>query len=159
MLHLRRFNPFGTATREVLFIIYILGVMMITLLPQPEPYQSDHMIRLLPFEDIGRFLRSGRGVRNVAGNVLLFLPLGLFWARHSFIRVLLLAGLASLSIELAQLGLSLFAGANRTTSLDDVILNTSGAALGYAVATALQVRGRASRPTGNAPIGRPKTGA
>jgi hypothetical protein len=139
MLPLRRYMSFRTTSRQVLFICYILGVMLITLVPSPALPERRLDLHLQPFEDIGR-LRYGRGKLNVIGNVLLFLPLSMFLPGRSFVRVLLLGGLGSVSIELCQLGLSLFADANRTISLDDVILNTSGAVLGYAVATMLSVR-------------------
>ena len=140
----RRLLDHGTRARRVLVVCYVLGIMMITLLPTPGTSESHVSLRLLPFTDIGR-LRFGRGTLNAVGNVLMFVPLGMIISRRSFIRVLLLAGLASLAIELAQLGLSLWAHADRTTSTDDVILNISGAAVGYAVSTAWRWSRRASR--------------
>jgi glycopeptide antibiotics resistance protein len=130
-----------TTTYRVLFICYILSVMMITFLPTPAPPEPRLSLSLLPFEDIGR-LREGGGALNAIGNVLLFMPLGLFLSRRSFVHVLLLGCFASLCIEVTQLGLTLFAGADRTISVDDVILNTSGTALGFATAFVVRLVGR-----------------
>jgi glycopeptide antibiotics resistance protein len=68
----------------------------------------------------------------MVGNVLLFVPLGLFvplrWPRmRDARRLLTAAALFSLGIEVAQFAL----GFGRRTSSTDVLLNTVGAALGY----------------------------
>lgn len=94
----------------------------------------------LPFETIGASLGKSldfQDARFLVGNLLAFAPIGvlvplLASAWNSWRRVLL-AGLgASLAIESAQLGLSLVLGfPYRTADVDDVILNTTGALLGY----------------------------
>ena len=63
------------------------------------------------------------------GNVGMFLPIGFFtallWRRGNLWRSTLVGFLASLSIETIQLFI------DRGTDLDDLILNTVGAAVGY----------------------------
>ena len=75
--------------------------------------------------------------RNTLGNLALLLPLGILLPLVSkrFLtlkRVLLLALCLSLSIETIQFVLRFF-GNLRTVDIDDVILNTLGACLGFAV--------------------------
>lgn len=73
---------------------------------------------------------------NLIGNIVLFLPLGILLplvsSRSSLLKqVLLVAVCASSSIELIQLALR-FVGNPRAVDIDDVILNTLGACLGFA---------------------------
>ena len=72
--------------------------------------------------------------QNVFGNVALFLPFGmllpLLYRRRSIVSVLLAALIASASIELIQHGERRF-GIARTSDVDDVILNVSGALIGF----------------------------
>jgi glycopeptide antibiotics resistance protein len=76
-------------------------------------------------------------VRQLGGNLLLFAPftflLPAFWARYRSWRAALALGVCgSVFIESVQLLLSLAVGhPYRSVDVDDVILNTAGAALGY----------------------------
>ena len=65
------------------------------------------------------------------GNVVLFAPLGaVLRARGAELGQATVRGLAlSLAIELTQLGIP-----GRTTSVDDVLLNTLGVVVGYLLA-------------------------
>ncbi len=89
-------------------------------------------INLIPFAGIRVVSHSGfnsYAVRNILGNVLLFLPLGLlvpalFRSWDGFIKVTLLGFFTSLLIECTQLFLA------RGTDVDDLLLNTLGAMLG-----------------------------
>ncbi len=73
-------------------------------------------------------------------NLLLYAPLGavLSLRRWSVSRAVLAAFALSVAIELAQLAIP-----GRTSSTDDVICNTAGAALGWVLARALWSRLRA----------------
>jgi len=69
----------------------------------------------------------------VIGNLVMLLPLGiyiplLFPKLTGFFKVFIICLLVSISIELMQLITSV-----RSTDIDDVILNTSGAIVGYLV--------------------------
>ncbi|HEV8506170.1 MAG TPA: VanZ family protein [Chitinophagaceae bacterium] len=71
------------------------------------------------------------GSYQVIGNLVMLLPLGiyvplLFPKLSGFFRVFVICLLVSVSIELMQLITSV-----RSTDIDDVILNTSGAVVGY----------------------------
>ncbi len=128
----------------LLLLVYLLGVGLVT---GPSLYQlliwhlPTPRLELVPFNDIVCVLTDttspGLGAfTNIVGNLMLLAPLGfllpLFWrcflsAKHT---ILLAAGL-SLSIELIQLA------AGGVTSVDDLILNTAGAAIGFLMARLL----------------------
>ena len=72
------------------------------------------------------------------GNLLLLAPLGVYgpalWRQlRSFAATAVVAAVLSTAIELGQLGLSeLYGFPIRIADVDDVILNTAGALVGYA---------------------------
>jgi glycopeptide antibiotics resistance protein len=77
----------------------------------------------------------------VIGNLAMLLPLGiyiplLFPKLSGFFRVVIICLLVSISIELMQLITSV-----RSTDIDDVILNTSGAITGYIIYRLLRLIG------------------
>ncbi len=96
-------------------------------------------VNLVPFQEIRRFLiyweKVGLeyAVMNTAGNIFAFLPLGilcpvLFKPLRRWFRMAAVGFLVSLAIETLQLltGAGVF-------DVDDLILNTIGTLLGYAV--------------------------
>jgi glycopeptide antibiotics resistance protein len=94
----------------------------------------------IPFQTIAMSIGLGwewPAARFLVGNIVAFLPLGLFVALllpagHSW-RLALLVGLGvSLAIEIAQVLLSLVIGyPYRQFDVDDLLLNTLGTGLGY----------------------------
>lgn len=128
------------------FCVYILCIILLTILPprhfQPDNFRIDwssiksiinSSVNLIPFATISRYLRIiswNVAINNLIGNVLLFLPFGILlpsiWEKMrkwSIIAITTL--LISVTIEVMQLFLG------RRTDIDDVILNVSGAMLGY----------------------------
>ena len=97
-------------------------------------------VNLTPFDTIGRFLyvlrtREGyfaaHAIINLAGNVALFVPLGvflplLFRKMRSFWRFFLLCALAIALIEASQALLL-----RGSADVDDLILNLAGASIGF----------------------------
>lgn len=90
----------------------------------------------VPFRRIVYYLRGEEpylvGALNLAGNVVLFVPMGFFLPYffpqlRSAARLVAVVALASLSIEAAQLFTT-----TGQFDVDDVLLNTAGAALGRA---------------------------
>ena len=128
----------------LLLLVYLLGVGLVT---GPSLYQllvwrfPSPRLEFIPFADIISVLMDtttpGAGAfTNIVGNLVLLLPLGfllpLFWRYFdSAKRTIMFSAGLSLSIELIQL----ISGG--VTSVDDLILNTAGAALGYALAKLL----------------------
>lgn len=111
-----------------------LGIAVATLTPRGFAW-TPGSVRLVPFATIRAYVDHG-GVESlviyVLGNVALFVPLGLFLhlaLRRSVGLTVLLGALVSLGVEILQLPIW-----SRSSDVDDVILNTAGAAVGAAVA-------------------------
>ena len=139
---------FGSALTTYLAVLYVLGLGCFTLYPLPSgssglgitygvPWQLD------PLAFVDDFRREGVStLPQIAFNVVLFMPLGFIAGRllrWGFWCSVLVGLLASLCIEAAQ-GTGLFGiydYAYRTADVDDLIYNTSGAALGWMCAAAL----------------------
>ena len=90
--------------------------------------QTKERINLQPFL---MFKQFRIGSTQVIGNLVMLLPLGIyiplmFPKLSGFFRVFIICLLVSISIELMQLITNV-----RSTDIDDVILNTSGAIVGY----------------------------
>jgi len=121
----------------------ILGVVGLTL--RPMGAGSGAGVNLVPLASITNFARSSVdftiAFRNLAGNVLLFVPVGftllMMWRNRDHPVAAAVAGgfALSLVIEIAQY----FIAVGRGVDVDDLILNTVGAWLG-AAPTALVIR-------------------
>ena len=118
----------------------LAGIVRFTLMPvlTALPYCFDHPYiprHMAPFEDV--IHRHGDYVRQIVLNVVLFLPFGVLQPlcdrcrgrRPRFWRCLLLALALSAGIELVQPLLHVF----RRADITDVITNTIGGVLGYAL--------------------------
>ena len=137
-------------TREFIlasFFLYIVFLAAITIVPLPmsrfrTPSSED--INLIPVLNLARCLiqkpagiPEGRKfcLENILGNIALFFPLGIMLplVHHKFSsiwKVLILAMLVSAGIELLQL-VSRGFGSYRSVDIDDVLLNTFGACVGW----------------------------
>lgn len=136
------------------FVLNCVGLFSQTLLPVglvwPAPraaletalrrWHTGQGINLLPLETVRRFWRYGSRQQllvNLAGNVAVFVPLGLLppalWQRlRRLWKTTLLCCASSCLIEFFQL----FIG--RSVDVDDVLLNTLGGVLGYLIFSLLQ---------------------
>ncbi len=129
------------------FAVYLVVVAAVTILPTHisrlgGPH-SDH-VNLIPlgysFNCFQLVYRPHTNLRafcllNTLGNLALFLPLGIllpltFDRFRSLKRVMAIAFCLSLSIETIQF-FSRFIGSLRAVDIDDVLLNTLGAFLGF----------------------------
>lgn len=143
----RRLGAVQIAAR-VLLALYLGWLAGATLFPLPlEPVAGGEGLagalnhpNLVPFATIRETLALPElwpRVRLLAGNALVFAPLGLLlptiWPRLASLGRMALAGLAvSLAIELTQLAASLALGTwYRMSDVDDVLLNVAGVLLGY----------------------------
>src|SRR5438552_9531648 len=126
----------------LLLVLWLLGGLALTLQPaHPLPGQvvDDNLI---PFRTLAIYwnnLGSEFWLRNLFGNVLLLLPLGLLGpialpALDRWWRVALVALLFSATIELIQLAVP-----DRSADIDDVIVTDTGALVGYALLATLRV--------------------
>jgi glycopeptide antibiotics resistance protein len=124
-LDLRRFSASNTALAASLAFI-----LVVTLTPTHE----QHQVHLRPLQDVLAVFEPTLNLQRlfgVIGNVVLFAPLGaVLRARGLALGQAAARGLAlSFAIELTQLAIP-----GRTTSVDDMLLNTLGVALGYLLA-------------------------
>ena len=121
---------FERASRRWASVALLAAVVLILLLTL-WPHDAPNQLRLRPFSDIT--------LVGVVGNLLLFLPFGAaLYLRRRKLAAAVMAGFAfSASIELTQLAVH-----GRTTSIDDAIFNTLGAAAGWATVALLRARAR-----------------
>jgi hypothetical protein len=128
----------------------LLGVLLITLTARP--YGSDGRTDLIPFHPLWNALTgeidATRVVATFGANILLFVPIGILlpvrWPRldRAGVVTLMTAGLSA-AIEVAQY----FMNAGRVAQLDDVIFNTLGGLIGWAMVRAVRlVRPAPARP-------------
>ena len=115
--------------KELFMLIFILYVMclfeVVTL--QDDNYGLSNFI---PFKEIFRYEFGSRlFVKNIVGNILLFLPYGYFAADYLKSKKMMLpcflTFIVSITIELVQLNIG------RTFDVDDVLLNTIGGMFGF----------------------------
>ncbi|CAM3195318.1 VanZ family protein [Sporolactobacillus spathodeae] len=128
------------ANSFVLFIAFIsyLGLLLLLTLFTHNYYTYGRSSNLLLFSSIRLMLRSGSGLliaKNVVGNVLLFVPLGVLFPllkKNDFFVGTLLLGLGfSLFIEMCQ-----YYFAARIFDIDDLLLNFAGTLIGRLFVTA-----------------------
>ncbi len=137
------------------FCIYFIAVISVTIFPFP--YQkslidsfishpkTQYQNNFIPFHSIIEYIKSGLEFgsymtigKQVAGNIIMFIPLGIylpFVRKNITIRKVLLVGvLASLAIETLQFTLNKIIGIGyRAADVDDLILNTVGTLVGFAI--------------------------
>lgn len=118
--------------REIMmlvFIIYILCLFQVVTFQDDVSWASNNFI---PFKEIMRYKITNRlFIKNVLGNMIMFLPFGFFTSLYlkseKITLPLLLTLIASLSIEIVQMIIG------RVFDVDDIMLNLIGGALGYLV--------------------------
>ena len=149
----RRRNESVSYEKELLltlFFLYVVCGLAITVIPLPytevrNPTAND--FNVVPVINTIRELRATftprtsymtpHLLKNILGNVALFVPLGIFLPLlsekfHSLKRLMLFALICSLAIEFIQY-VSKFFGSFRSVDIDDVILNSLGAFLGFII--------------------------
>lgn len=111
----------------LLFCIYILLLFELLTAADTNTY---HGINLMPFTEITRYsFGSKMFYVNVVGNILIFIPFGLFIS--SFLKsrkvysVFIVSLITSAVVELVQLRIG------RSLDIDDIILNVLGSVIGY----------------------------
>ena len=140
------------------FVLYLLTMYFLVILPLPDQdtvhTTYTQMLNLAPFTFIFDFLKETpfeiskpatwiMSIKDAtfyvpAFNVLMLIPFGMYlryYFKCSFKKTLLLTALLSLFFELTQLsGLYfLYPGPYRLADIDDIIQNTTGGCIGYAL--------------------------
>jgi glycopeptide antibiotics resistance protein len=132
------------------FYIYLVCIFTVTVVPVPitaRDIPENKVMNFIPvvhtakvfFTTLSperRFMRW-HVIENIVGNVLLFMPLGMFLPfivrKMNSVGGIALAGFAlSYCIESVQLVSRIF-GNYRTVDIDDIILNTAGAVIGFII--------------------------
>ncbi|GAA2507602.1 hypothetical protein Ahu01nite_059070 [Winogradskya humida] len=116
--------------------VYALSVIAVTIFPihpHPASYWAGD-----PFSDMLRWIPGDVDGPSFTLNVIMFIPFGillpLLWrGSDGYLPMLLRSGLASATIELAQLVLGLTVGSRRTVDINDLIANTAGALIGLLI--------------------------
>jgi glycopeptide antibiotics resistance protein len=141
-------HPLKRRVAGFLLALWLIAGLVLTLQPaHPLPGQVVHD-NLVPFRTISIYLRnlgSWFWMRNLFGNLALLLPIGLLGpialpVVARWWRVALLALLVSSAIELTQLAVP-----DRSADIDDVIVNVTGAMIGYLAFRAVQLFRRSTR--------------
>lgn len=118
----------------VLYLIFLIYFLLFSNWYGRTGELETYHYNLIPFSEIIRFwtYRESLGLRafaNLAGNVLVFMPVGFFLAlgsrRKSILRTILFSFAVSLSVEVSQFILRV-----GRFDVDDLILNTCGGFLG-----------------------------
>jgi glycopeptide antibiotics resistance protein len=127
------------------FVCYLSAVAAITIVPLrasrtemldnhfnffPVTHSYQRYVYLRQVDNVDG-LRNFYG--NFFGNILMFMPMGMFLPllyNKRFYKVLFIALISSCGIEFIQY-LNMFIGYYRYVDIDDVILNTFGAIIGY----------------------------
>ncbi|PGM55498.1 VanZ family protein [Bacillus sp. AFS053548] len=134
----------------LIFGIYFTCLINLTLFPFPyQKYLIQVMIEdhlgynhnFIPFKSIVDTINYGSisiFLKQIAGNVLLFIPLGfafpILFFKLTNRKTILIGFTLSLAIELIQATSGLFLGYNyRSCDIDDLILNTLGTIIGLAI--------------------------
>ena len=109
----------------LLFIIYLLSLFYIV------TFQDDNfgLSNFIPFKEIFRYkITSKLFFKNIIGNILLFMPFGLFVSAYidnrKILPVIALSIISSLSIESIQFLIG------RVFDVDDILLNVLGGTIG-----------------------------
>jgi len=111
------------------FIIYILCLFQVVTFTDDVTWSTNNFI---PFKEILRYNVTSRlFLKNVIGNMIMFLPFGFFISyylenKKPYLTIILTL-IASIAIETVQLAIG------RVFDVDDIILNICGGLLGYLI--------------------------
>lgn len=111
---------------SLVFVVYILCLFYVVTF-QDVAWSSHNF---LPFREILRYdFGTGLFYKNIFGNMLLFLPYGIFIAKYINLKsptvLLIIAFITSLSVEVIQFLIG------RVFDVDDIILNVLGCFIGF----------------------------
>ena len=119
---------------DLLMIIYIL--LLYQMLLSTENASSG--INLIPFKEITRYsIGSTLFLYNVIGNIALFIPFGFFISNKLKAKkthqIIIISAVISLTAELIQYKIG------RAFDIDDILLNVTGAIIGFMCYTTIQL--------------------
>ena len=134
-----------TILTKITFAIYLLIVVKFILLRYPVDqmlewirrgyYDVPMSINIIPFKTMAMYMKGEPtikiAVRNMVGNIIFFMPFGFLVPMilkeiNSYKKIIIVSFAFSLSLEIAQIMIRV-----GSFDIDDLILNTLGAVLGY----------------------------
>ncbi len=120
------------------FLIYILCLFQIVTFEDQSLFISGN--NLVPFKEIMRYKVGSRlFIKNVIGNVVMFIPYGIFASLYAKLdkpfHALCLVFFASVTVETTQLLIG------RVFDIDDIILNVIGGLIGYGIYRLIDIIG------------------
>ena len=127
--------------RELMALVFILYILCLYyILTYRDAGISG--INFIPFREIFRYkIGSYKFMKNVVGNILLFLPFGFFSAYYVDTKKIGAPVIVALIVSLCAEAMQYYLG--RVFDIDDVILNVVGGFLGYLLFVAFSaVRGK-----------------
>lgn len=118
--------------KEILLFFFAMYILCLFQVVTSQDINMSSGNNFVPFVEILRYKPWGRlFIKNIVGNVIMFVPYGFFVGKYSsgksFLLTIFLIFLASFSIEVTQLAIG------RVFDVDDIILNVLGGMLGYFV--------------------------
>ena len=119
-----------TLYKEIFMLIFIIYMLLLFELLTATDTSNMHGMNLKPFAEISRYKFGSRLFNiNVFGNILIFIPFGMFIASYlsskKCLPVFIVALFTSSVVELVQLKIG------RSFDIDDIILNVIGSIIGY----------------------------
>ena len=126
LLNRTMFHNIRKTVLYFVFAVYLAAVYLFVGMPTLQFMRFDLSLTLMPF------LPMIADFKNTILNIILFIPLGIMlpflWKKYNSLRATLIFGFCmSLAIELLQIF------TYRATDINDLIVNTVGAVLGYFV--------------------------
>ncbi|WP_265938414.1 VanZ family protein [Bacillus thuringiensis] len=124
---------------NTLFMLTIIGILLITIFPSRYGQAQPRIINYVPFVGMYDIMFHSVDItvpiRNLGFNILLFVPFGFFlsWRKYSYGKLLLNVTLKGLFLSFVIEMFQYIIPMGRSADVDDLILNTFGAFLGYAI--------------------------
>jgi glycopeptide antibiotics resistance protein len=128
-----------SATIDIGLAMSLIAIALVGLRPGPGIPGGFEQWNVVPFRDLARAIDGrpwglGEAITGVVGNVLLFVPFGLFAAlrfpRTSWISIAFVAVVLATAIEVDQA----LMGTGRASDTTDIVTNAAGAVVGIAAA-------------------------
>jgi glycopeptide antibiotics resistance protein len=131
---------------EACFVAYLVALLYVTVFAYWHPghdqltltWRTVNLVPLRTIIELARPEHITQAMRQLGGNIAMFIPLGILLPAlgeryRSLGRLAFAAFAAAVSVELLQLILRLIGMMSRSVDVDDVILNTAGALIGWAL--------------------------
>ncbi len=122
--------------KEILYLVFIIYILCLfhVVTFQDVNYGESNFV---PFKEIFRYdFGSAKFLRNVVGNIIMFIPYGFFASyflkSKKFSTIAILTVIASATIEIVQLNIG------RVFDIDDIILNIIGGIVGFLIYISLE---------------------